>query len=121
MNRYRTWISGTILVLAFVLRVIWLDLKPAHFDEGVNGAFVDQMTRQGFYHYDPTNFHGPLHFYVLFVSQTLFGRDLWALRMPVVLVSTACIGLVLAFRRYFDERACQLAALAMAVSPAMVF
>lgn len=121
MNRYRTWISGTILVLAFVLRVIWLDLKPAHFDEGVNGAFVDQMTRQGFYHYDPTNFHGPLHFYALFVSQTLFGRDLWALRMPVVLVSTACIGLVLAFRRYFDERACQLAALAMAVSPAMVF
>lgn len=117
----RAWISVAILALAFALRVMWLDLKPAHFDEGVNGAFVDQMTRQGFYHYDPTNFHGPLHFYVLFVAQTLFGRDLWALRMPLVLVSTACVGLVLAFRRYFDERACQLAALAMSVSPAMVF
>lgn len=117
----RTWTSVAVLVLAFVLRVIWLDLKPVHFDEGVNGAFVDQMTRQGYYHYDPTNFHGPLHFYVLFISQTLFGRDLWALRMPIVLVSTACVGLMLAFRRFFDERACQLAALAMAVSPAMIF
>jgi uncharacterized protein (TIGR03663 family) len=115
------WISAAILALAFVLRVAWLDLKPAHFDEGVNGWFVDQMTHQGFYHYDPTNFHGPFHFYVLFLAQTLFGRSIWVLRMPIVLVSTACVGLVLAFRRYIDERACQIAALAMAISPGMVF
>jgi uncharacterized protein (TIGR03663 family) len=117
----RHWISALIVLLAFALRVAWLDLKPAHFDEGVNGWFVDQMTNQGFYHYDPTNFHGPLHFYVLFLAQTLFGRGLWVLRMPIVLVSTACVALVLAFRRYFDERACQIAALAMAISPGMVF
>jgi uncharacterized protein (TIGR03663 family) len=121
MIHWSRWISIGIVALAFALRVAWLDIKPAHFDEGVNGWFVDQMTHQGFYHYDPTNFHGPLHFYVLFVSQTLFGRSLWALRMPVVLVSTACVWLVLAFRRYLDVRACQIAALAMAVSPAMVF
>jgi len=49
---------------------------------GINGWFVDQMVKSGFYRYDPTNYHGPLHFYVLFLSQTLFGRNLWALRMP---------------------------------------
>lgn len=117
----RHWISAFILLLAFALRIAWLDLKPAHFDEGVNGWFVDQMTNQGFYHYDPTNFHGPLHFYVLFLAQTLFGRSLWVLRMPIVLLSTGCVGMVLAFRRYFDERICQIAALAMAISPGMVF
>src|ERR1700739_3270189 len=69
------WVSVAIVVVAFVFRVAWLDIKPAHFDEGVNGWFVDEMTRQGFYHYDPTNFHGPLHFYVLFLAQTLFGRS----------------------------------------------
>lgn len=110
-----------ILVLAAVLRLAWLDVKPAHFDEGVNGWFVDQMTRQGFYHYDPSNFHGPLHFYVLFAAQTLLGRDEWVLRLPVALISTACVGLVFAFRRHLGERACLLAALAMAISPAMVF
>jgi len=121
MNARSLWISVSILVLAFALRVVALELKPAHFDEGVNGWFVDQMTRQGYYHYDPTNFHGPLHFYTLFVSQTLFGRSVWALRLPIVLLSTACVGLVFAYRRYFDERACQVAALMMALSPAMVF
>ena len=46
-------------------------MKPPHFDEGINGWFVDQMMKNGFYRYDPTNYHGPLHFYVLFLSQTL--------------------------------------------------
>jgi uncharacterized protein (TIGR03663 family) len=115
------WISAGILLLALALRVAWLAIKPAHFDEGVNGYFVDQITHQGFYHYDPTNFHGPLHFYALFVSQTLFGRSLWALRMPIVLVSMACVGMALAYRRFFDDAACQIAALAMAISPGMVF
>jgi uncharacterized protein (TIGR03663 family) len=115
------WISAAIVVVALALRIAWLGVKPAHFDEGVNGWFVDEMTRQGFYHYDPTNFHGPFHFYVLFLAQTLFGRSIVILRMPIVLVSTACVGLVLAYRRYLDGRACQFAAAAMAVSPAMVF
>jgi predicted membrane-bound mannosyltransferase len=108
-------------VLAFLLRVLWLDLKPPHFDEGVNGWFVDEMTRQGFYRYDPSNFHGPLHFYLLFAAQTLLGRAAWALRLPVVLISTACVALLLAFSRHFDRRACSIAAAVMAVSPAMVF
>ncbi len=115
------WISPAIVLLALVLRVLWLDVKPAHFDEGVNGWFVDQMTSQGYYHYDPTNFHGPLHFYVLFVAQTLLGRDIWVLRLPLALASTGCVGLVLAFRCYLGRPVCQVAALAMAISPAMVF
>ncbi len=110
-----------IVAVALVLRVALLGMKPAHFDEGVNGWFVDQMTRTGYYHYDPTNFHGPLHFYVLFVAQTLFGRNEWALRLPLALVSTACVAMMLAFRAYFGERTCRIAAVCMAVSPAFVF
>ena len=121
MNARDRWISAGILLLAFALRVAWLGEKPPHFDEGVNGWFVDQMTRDGFYHYDPTNFHGPLHFYVLFIAQTLFGRSIWALRLPLALVSTGGVGLVLAYRCYLGTRVCQIAALAMAISPAMVF
>ncbi len=120
MNRSR-WISAAIILLALLLRVVLLGAKPAHFDEGVNGWFVDQMTKTGFYHYDPTNFHGPLHFYVLFVAQTLLGRHEWALRLPLALVSTACVALVLAFRAFFGERTCRIAAVCMAVSPAFVF
>jgi predicted membrane-bound mannosyltransferase len=43
------------------LRFFLLGIKPPHFDEGINGWFVDQVVHNGFYRYDPTNYHGPLH------------------------------------------------------------
>ena len=115
------WVSLAIVALALVLRLAWLGVKPAHFDEGVNGWFVDEMTQQGFYHYDPTNFHGPLHFYVLFVAQTLFGRHEWVLRLPLALVSTACVALMLAFRPLLRRRRVPARGAGMAVSPGFVF
>lgn len=97
-------------------------MKPAHFDEGVNGWFVDVITRDGAYRYDPTNFHGPLHFYVLFVAQTLLGRGEWVLRFPLALASIGCVGfLLIGFRRWISPGASRFAALAMAVSPGFVF
>jgi uncharacterized protein (TIGR03663 family) len=115
------WIEIGILTLAAVLRLALLDVKPPHFDEGVNGWFADQMTRDGFFRYDPTNYHGPLHFYAVFISQTLFGRNLWALRLPAVLASLLAVWSILRFREFFGAPAAQLAALAMALSPGYVF
>ena len=110
-----------ILLLGAALRILFLGIKPPHFDEGINGWFVDQMTKNGFYKYDPTNYHGPLHFYILFLSQTLFGRNIWALRMPVVLGSIFCIRLCFSYEPIFGRKICRWAALAMAVSPGFVF
>src|SRR5438132_9828461 len=115
------WTPWLIVALGTFLRVFLLGIKPPHFDEGINGWFVDQMTKTGFYNYDPTNYHGPLHFYVLFLSQTLFGRNLWALRLPVVLVSTVSIYLALKFEILVGRNVARLAALAMAVSPGFIF
>lgn len=115
------WVAPAILLLAAALRLLFLEMKPPHFDEGVNGWFVDQMTKNGFYHYDPTNYHGPLHFYILFLAQTLFGRHIWALRLPLALISTGAVYVVLQFERFIGRRAAILAALALAVSPAAVF
>jgi uncharacterized protein (TIGR03663 family) len=115
------WTPWLILALAVFLRLFLLDIKPPHFDEGINGWFVDQMVKNCFYKYDPTNYHGPLHFYVLFLSQTLLGRNLWALRLPVVLVSIGCIWLTLKFEPLVGRTVSRMAALAMAVSPAFVF
>lgn len=110
-----------MLCLAALLRLFFLGIKPPHFDEGINGWFVDQMTHQGFYHYDPTNYHGPLHFYLLFVVQTLFGRHIEALRAVTIVFGLASVYLVLKFDRFFGARTATWAALAMAVSPAAAF
>lgn len=114
-------IEGSILLLAALLRLWDLDIKPAHFDEGINGWFVDQMREAGFYRYDPENYHGPLYFYGLFVFLTLFGRNLWALRLPAVLSGIAAVWMTLRFGRFVGARAARFGALALALSPAGVF
>lgn len=115
------WVPWAIIALAAFLRLLLLGMKPPHFDEGINGWFVDQMAKNGFYRYDPTNYHGPLHFYVLFLSESLFGRNIWALRLPVVLVSTICVFLTLKFEPFVGRNISRLAAVAMAISPGFLF
>jgi uncharacterized protein (TIGR03663 family) len=115
------WVPWLILALAAFLRFFLLGIKPPHFDEGINGWFVDQVMKNGFYRYDPTNYHGPLHFYVLLLFESLFGRNVWALRLPVVLVSIACVWLALKFEPLVGQNVSRIAALAMAVSPGFVF
>src|ERR1700758_341012 len=115
------WVPWLIIALAAFLRFFLLGIKPPHFDEGINGWFVDQVMKNGFYRYDPTNYHGPLHFYVLLLFETLFGRNIWALRLPVVVVSIACVWFVLKFEPLVGRNVSRIAALAMAVSPGFVF
>jgi uncharacterized protein (TIGR03663 family) len=115
------WVPWLIIALAAFLRFFLLGLKPPHFDEGINGWFVDQVMKNGFYRYDPTNYHGPLHFYVLLLFESLFGRNVWALRLPIVLVSIACVWVALKFEPLVGSKVSRIAALAMAVSPGFVF
>src|SRR4051794_29995564 len=115
------WSFWGIILLGAFLRFLLLGMKPPHFDEGINGWFVDQMMRNGFYRYDPTNYHGPLHFYILFLAQTLFGRHIWALRLPVVLASIASIFATLKFEPFVGKKVSRIAALAMAISPGFIF
>ncbi|MEY2528829.1 MAG: hypothetical protein QOJ05_919 [Verrucomicrobiota bacterium] len=123
LNRAGTidWTPWAIVALGAFLRLLLLGIKPPHFDEGINGWFVDQMVKSGFYRYDPTNYHGPLHFYILFLAQTLLGRNLWAIRLPVVLASIFAVHLTLKFEPFVGRNVSRIAALAMAVSPGFVF
>src|SRR5437867_11819802 len=103
------WTPWLILGLAAFLRLLLLAIKPPHFDEGINGWFVDQVVKTGFYRYDPTNYHGPLHFYVLLLFERLFGRNVWALRFPIVLVGIGCVWLTLKFERRVGAKASRIA------------
>ena len=110
-----------VVLLALAMHLYWLDGRPPHFDEGVNGWFTDQMQKTGYYRYDPNNYHGPLHFYVLFLFKCLFGRNLWALRLPTALIGVLTIDWIFRFGRFFDRRLCVLAALGMTFSSGMLY
>lgn len=115
------WDLIAIAILAAAFRLVLLDIKAPHFDEGVNGWFADRLRETGRFTYDHTNFHGPWHFYTVFVSQELLGRSLWALRAPAVLASLLAIPVLFLFARWFGRHAVRWAALAYAVSPAEIF
>lgn len=110
-----------ILIVAAIIRLTLLDLRPPHHDEGVNGWFADQVKQNGFYRYDPTNYHGPLTFYILFFFQTLFGHNIWALRLPTVIISLITIYVISLFARFIGRKASLIAALAFALSPANIY
>jgi uncharacterized protein (TIGR03663 family) len=109
-----------LLALALALRLWALDLRPPHSDEGVNGWFSQRVLSEGYYHYDPENYHGPLHYYLLAIAQLLLGRNLWALRLPTVLFGVAAVWLAMRCEEGLGRRVAWTAALFLAVSPAMI-
>jgi uncharacterized protein (TIGR03663 family) len=94
-----------LIFISFLLRSYALEMKPAHFDEGINGNFVYQMWHDGFYRYDPTNFHGPLYFYVLQLAELTFGYGLFGYRFATGLFSLATVVLMAKHSRFFGRSA----------------
>lgn len=91
-----------------------LELKPIHHDESVNAWWLTQISELGYFPYDPTNYHGPLFFYIQWIFQQILGDELWVLRSVGVLFGIFSV--ISLWRRGY-----RWGASAMALSPAMVF
>lgn len=129
------WRIGIIVVflIAAGLRLYDLNLVPLHHDEGVNGNFLVRLVREGYYQYDPENYHGPTLYYfsalIPWTVKLLFGssaRDNYGLttfniRLVPVIFGLATIGLVFMLRRRLGTVATLSAGLLLAVSPGAVY
>ncbi len=109
------------MLLAAILRFPLLDMKPAHFDEGVNGWFLDRMEETQVYNYDHKNYHGPLHFYLTLPFVSALGQNETALRLPTILFSMATVAVLLSFSPVLGRLPSLTAACFFAVSPGSVF
>ena len=127
----RTWFIAVtaILVLAAILRLYNLDLVPLHHDEGVNGNFLVRLVHDGYYHYDPANYHGPTLYYfaavVAWILRPIVGPNAslttTGIRFVPALFGLATIGLVFTLRRNLGTIATLSAAFLLAVSPGAVY
>lgn len=119
----RAWIVASVVILmaAAALRFYALELRPLHHDEGVNGFFLTNLLRQGVYHYDPSNYHGPTLYYLTLPFVALFGLTTFAIRAVTAAFGVATVWLVLALRRRVGAIGALAAAALVAVSPACVF
>jgi len=131
----RTWRIAAIAIfcLAAILRLYNLNLVPLHHDEGVNGNFLLSLVRDGHYHYDPANYHGPTLYYITavipWILKVLFGaaaRDNYGLTTEVIrlvpaVFGLATIGLIFLLRRRLGTLATLAAAFLLAISPGAVY
>lgn len=119
----RAWLaaSGLIIALASFLRFFWLELKPFHHDEGVNGFFLKTLFNDGIYKYDPANYHGPTLYYISLAFTKVLGFDTIPVRLSMAIFGVLTVVLALFLRRYIGTIGALFAALFLALSPGMVF
>jgi uncharacterized protein (TIGR03663 family) len=111
----------SVLAAAGLFLFSVLSLKPPHFDEGINGFFVNQVWTNGFFTYDPNNYHGPLLFYLFQISEKIFGFGISSFRFVTALFSILTIWLVMRSSAVLGRLGSYASALAMALSPGVIF
>lgn len=118
-----TWLAscGLITAVATFLRFFWLELKPFHHDEGVNGFFLTNLFRDGVYKYDPANYHGPTLYYISLAFAKVFGLETIPIRWSVAIWGVLTVVLAFFLRRYIGKVGALFAALFLALSPGMVY
>lgn len=112
------WI--VVLFLAILSRLYDLGNKPLHFDEGINGWFVMQMDVAGFYKYDPSNYHGPLYFYLVWLFEALWGRSVEVLRLVPAVFSIFSV-MIFSFGVLASKALQRWMMFFLLVSPAFIF
>ncbi len=117
------WLGACALITAVAtfLRFYWLELKPLHHDEGVNGWFLTNLFRDGVYKYDPSNYHGPTLYYIALGFTEVFGLNTLSIRWSAAVWGVAIVVLALYLRPYIGRIGALFTALFLALSPGMVY
>ena len=114
-------LTGVIFVFAAcILRFTLMDNKPIHFDESINMWFVKRIWEEGFFTYDPTNYHGPLYFYLVHLAQVFTTYDFLSTRWVASLFSVLTL-VILWWGPVAQRAAFRWAAVFLLFSPAMAF
>ncbi|MDX6268982.1 MAG: hypothetical protein QOD28_205 [Acidobacteriota bacterium] len=126
MSRRAWWIAcALVMLVAALVRLYQLELRPMHHDEGVNGFFLNNLIRTGVFHYDPSNYHGPTLYYftlpLAFIAERLGMYGTWTVRLLPLIFGLATVWLTLGLHRYIGRVGALSAGALLALSPGVVF
>jgi uncharacterized protein (TIGR03663 family) len=105
---------------ALALRLILLDVRPLHHDEGMAGWLLSRLFAGSGFFYDPAKFHGPFLIFFAAPFVRLLGESVFVLRLPVALASALMVPLLLPLRRRLGVAGITAAAWLLALSPSFV-
>jgi uncharacterized protein (TIGR03663 family) len=127
--RVRAWVAtwwreaipfASLAVLALGLRLIDLDGKPYHHDESLHAWFSWRLSTGEGYSYDPV-YHGPVQYYLIGLTQLLFGAGDYVSRIPPVLMGTVMVFLPFFVRRQLGTVATLTASLVLCLGPSYLY
>jgi uncharacterized protein (TIGR03663 family) len=115
-----------IMIAVAIIVAIWfrfqlIDIKPLHFDEGVNYNFLHNLATTGEYRYDPTNYHGPTLYYLALITLRIFGEETFALRFWPAILGVLTVAMLWFMRHHLGKVGTAVAAFCMAISPGLVY
>jgi uncharacterized protein (TIGR03663 family) len=117
-----------ILVFAAILRLYQVTEKVFHHDEGVNGNFMVSLFRNGYYHYDPANYHGPTLYYAALLTSSIAsffmgknGLNDFTVRLVTVVFGLGVVWLILCMKKWLGSFGTLSAAALAATSAGFVF
>jgi len=114
-------------VVALVLRLPRLQQRPMHGDEAVHADKFRLLLEEGFYEYEPEEYHGPTLNYLTLIPAKLAGAEKltqvneFTLRIVPVFFGLCLVLLLLPLAGGLGRGAAAYAAVLTAISPAMVF
>lgn len=125
----RAWL--TLLLVAFLLRVVALGARPFHHDESIHAWASNRLVTEGNYKYDPV-YHGPVQYYMVGLALEIEGllanpkamvpgEGDAAVRMPAALGGVALVALALLLRPRFGPATALVAGALLAVSPTFLY
>ena len=113
--------------IALTIRLISLDLRPMHTDEAVHAIKFGHLLEEGYYRYDPNEYHGPtLNYLTLIPAWLLSQRKLstvneFTLRAVPAFLGSGLVILLLLVWHYMRRSTWILSAMFIALSPVVVF
>lgn len=119
LPRTRT-IVLVLVAVAGVLRLWELGARPMHHDESLDAWWSFRFRNGEYGGYDPV-YHGPLRFYITAGFYELFGESETTARLFSALSGTAVVGLPWFLRRELGRVGTIAAAVALAISPTMLY
>src|SRR5947209_7724497 len=117
---WELWAYVAIIAVSFFLRVFDVGARAMHHDESLHAYFSWKFFTGQAYAYDPL-MHGPLQFEVVPLFYLLFGDNETSARLFAVVTGTILVGLPFYLRAYLTRAGALLAAVMLAISPAMVY
>lgn len=117
------------MVLGFGLwfRIFGLEQRPMHTDEAVHAAKFGMLLDEGFYAYDPDEYHGPTLNFLTLLSAALRGQSSYTqiseltLRIVPAIIGTLLLLTPLLFFDGIGLRAAVFSTVLLALSPAFVY